>query len=55
MRMVIIMAYCSSCEPTFWQTEPSDVRYELEVKPLPVTDSMVENWLKGLSPDESSD
>ena len=54
MRMVIIMAYRSSCEPTFWKTVPSDHRYELEVKPLPVTDSMVENWLKGLPPDESS-
>jgi hypothetical protein len=52
--MIIIMAYRSSCEPTFWETVPSDDRYELEVKPLPVTDSMVENWLKGLPPDGSS-
>ena len=53
MRMVIIMVYRSSCEPTFWQTVPSDNRYELEIKPLTVTGSMVENWLKGLPLDES--
>jgi hypothetical protein len=52
MKMVIIMAYRSSCDPTFWKTAPSDDRYELEVKPLEIKDSMVENWLKGLSLDE---
>lgn len=50
MKMTIIMAYRSSCEPKFFITRPSNNKYNLKVEALNINNSMIEEWLEGKSP-----